>query len=507
MTVTRPRYGSGLTNWQRRMLRDRGINPADLGRILNRAGAPPAGQTGTGEVDRVVIPQTLPELEDMFSDRSRVDNLFKSGQFYDAVGATARAVMGQDLSIMAQVKDETQRVLADFLREHEDEMGPISRLDFTPRDVPAPSGRGPGAAYKLYNPRAMGAALDKDFTGPGASADYFKAIWHLTNNTVDRQNKLTRIRNAFSSTVPSEGGFLIPETLRAELLRVSLEDGIVRSRARVIPMETLRVPFPAIDSTSNVSNVFGGIVAYWTEEGAALTASQASFSRVVLDAKKLTCYTTVPNELLSDSLISFQAFIDEIFPLALAFYEDIAFLKGSGVGQPMGALSTGNTAIISVAKETGQVAATIVWENIVKMYARMLPQSLGTAVWICSIDCFPELATMALSVGTGGSAIWLNNGAVGPPMTILGRPVVFTEKAPGVLGTVGDISFVDLGFYLVGDRQVMSAMSSPHFLFNQDHTAYRIIERVDGRPWLNSAITPQNNGPTLSPFVQLATRA
>jgi HK97 family phage major capsid protein len=272
-------------------------------------------------------------------------------------------------------------------------------------------------------------------------------------------------------------------------------------------MDTLRVPFPAIDSTSNVSSVYGGIVGYWTEEAAALTVSQASFGRLVLEAKKLTAYTEVPNELISDSLISFQAFLDQIFPEALGFYEDIAFLKGSGVGEPLGCLTTTNTAVIAVAKESGQGAATIVWENIVKMFARMLPSSLGRAVWVASIDTFPELATMALSVGTGGSAIWLNNGAQGPPMTILGRPVLFTEKAPGVLGSQGDISFVDFGFYLIGDRQVMSAMSSPHYKFGNDQTAYRIIERADGQPWLKSAITPQNNGPTLSPFVQLAVRA
>ena len=65
---------------------------------------------------------------------------------------------------------------------------------------------------------------------------------------------------------------------------------------------------------------------------------------------------------------------------------------------------------------------------------------------------------------------------------------------------------MDWGFYLIGDRQVMSASYSPHYLFGSDQTAYKIIERLDGQPWLKSAITPQNNGPTLSPFVQLATR-
>jgi hypothetical protein len=49
----------------------------------------------------------------------------------------------------------------------------------------------------------------------------------------------------------------------------------------------------------------------------------------------------------------------------------------------------------------------------------------------------------------------------------------------------------------------MSARSSEHFKFQNDQTAYRIIQRVDGRPWLQSAITPKNNGATLSPFVSL----
>jgi len=226
----------------------------------------------------------------------------------------------------------------------------------------------------------------------------------------------------------------------------------------------------------------------------------------VLDAKKLTAYTQCPNEMISDSAISFQAFIDQFFPEALGWYEDDAFMNGTGVGMPLGVLSTGNTGAVSVAKESGQPADSIVWENIVRMYSRMLPSSLGRAVWIASIDTFPELATMALSVGTGGSAIWLNNGVEGPPMTILGRPVIFTEKAPK-LGDLGDINFVDFGMYLIGDRQVMSAMSSPHYKFGNDATAFRIIQRVDGRPWLQSAITPKNNGATLSAYVKLAERS
>ncbi len=453
------------------------------------------------------VPTDAAELEVMLGNPQNMQRVFSDkALFAEFIGNYANTVLEKNQDIATQVREETQRVIGQFLRDNPPD---DSRQAWAPVDL---STVAPNASYTrettdfykrqgLFNGKAMGAAINGEFSD---AAGYFASIWHNANRDAKLQAKLTRVRNAFSSTVPSEGGFLIPETLRSELLRVALESAIVRPRARVIPMETLRVPFPAVDETSHVSSVFGGIVAYWTAEGATLTESSAQFSQIVLDAKKLTTYTEVPNELLSDTIGSFEAFINMMFPEAIAYYEDDAYINGSGVGMPLGFRK--GPAVVSVAKETGQAADTIVWENIIKMYARMLPGSLGRAVWIASIDAFPQLATMALNVGTGGSAIWLNSGTQGPPMTILGRPIIFTEKLPRV-GDAGDIMFVDLAYYLIGDRQVMSALSSPHYRFGQDKTAFRIIQRVDGTPWLRSAITPKNNGDSLSPFVQLAERA
>jgi HK97 family phage major capsid protein len=140
------------------------------------------------------------------------------------------------------------------------------------------------------------------------------------------------------------------------------------------------------------------------------------------------------------------------------------------------------------------------------MYSRMLPQSLGSAVWVVSPNTFAELATMALSVGTGGGPIWLNNGVQGPPATILGRPVVISEKV-SALGNEGDVNFIDFSYYLVGDRQAMTVSSSEHFRFQNGETSFKFVERLDGRPWLQSALTPRNGGDTLTPFVSLAERA
>ncbi len=346
----------------------------------------------------------------------------------------------------------------------------------------------------------VGTGLDGEFE---SMIDFVKATLHTTvaRNGVDP--RLTK--NDYSSIVGAGGGDLIPEVLRAEILRLALETAVVRPRARVIPMDSLTVPFPVIVDSSHVSSVYGGIVGTWTPESGAVAESDATFGRVMLQARKLAAFTVVPNELLSDSIVSFEALINSLYPAAISFFEDIAFLTGDGAGQPLGVHNA--PAVVAQAAEAGQPANTIVWENIVGMYSRMLPASLGSAVWIANIDPFPQLATRSLSGGTGGSAVWINNGGgVGaPPMTILGRPVIFTEKVNS-LGTQGDIGFYDFSYYLIGDRMAMSMANSPHFKFQNDQTVYRFIERVDGRPWLLSALTPHVSSKTLSPFVELATR-
>jgi HK97 family phage major capsid protein len=447
------------------------------------------------------------ELEEYIADPANTSKFFDKAtgkpttDFINFIREYKDSVHNRDEALGVQVREQVQATVADMFRNEKSDS--LKRLNInydSKTGAPVNKGKSTG----IYNAKAPGAQFDSEFED---TADLLRSVApHALQMSQDsdalqgKMNRLRKVQNSFGSVVPADGGFLVPETVRSNLLQTSLETAIVRPRATVIPMESLRVPIPMVDSTTNAGSVFGGITCYWTEEGAALVESQASFGRVVLDAKKLIAYCQAPNELVADAS-AFGAFIDQKLPLAISFFEDVAFMTGSGVGEPLGWVS--NPAVATVTAVAGQGANTLVWENIVGMFARMLPASIGSAVWVASIDTFPQLATMALSVGTGGSAVWLNNGVAGPPMTILGRPVVFTEKSP-TLGTTGDISFVDLGYYLVGDRQVMQVASSSEYKFGNDLTAYRVIERVDGRPWLQSAITPKNGGPTLSPFVQLS---
>jgi HK97 family phage major capsid protein len=402
----------------------------------------------------------------------------------------AKMSAGGDLT--AQIREQTQLVLAEVFKNQRS--NGASPLDLTS----AQSARQVAARSAV----APGAALNGLFTSLGELIQ----AGVQRNPDPDVSQKLSQLSNSFGSTVPADGGFLVPELFRSDIQMLALETAVVRPRATVFPMSSLRLGVPAVDDTSHASSVFGGLVGYWTEEGAALTESQASFERIVLDAKKLTVYGEIPNELLADAP-AMDAFVRTSFAQATAFFEDVAFMRGTGVGEPFGFV--GCPAMVSVTRDT---ASRIKWPDIVGMFSRMLPDSLSRAVWIASPGCIPDLLQMQIqgsqtgggTTVTGGPAlIGYGAGGQAAPTSILGRPLIFTEKVPD-LATANALTFVDLAYYLVGDRQQMSLETSQHYKFGNDKTAVRLIERVDGRPWINSAITPRNGGSTLSPYVGIA---
>lgn len=483
------------TEYNRRMrrafARRYGVDARSFGRPMARA--------IPGTPGREVAPETPEQFEEFLHDYTAVNKALADGSFSGRLKQYVGASQKASPEILAQVKADTERTMVEWLKE-QGETHARPALDPT-----ASAQRGNRSGR--YNPQAPAAALDKEYK---STSDFLRVAWDKVGS-IDPEvtARIMRIRAEYSSISPADGGFLVPERLRAELLRVAVEASIVRSRARIVPMDSATVPFPVIDSTSNASSIHGGIVGYWTAEGKSMTASSAKFARVVLQAAKLTAYSEIPIELLQDSIISLAAFVEEVFPEAIAWFEDVAFLTGNGVDQPLGVLDGGNSALVTVSGRAGQPADTIVVENLADMFSRMLPTSLNRCVWLVPPDAFPELATMALSVGTGGGPVWITNIAGGPPMTIYGRPVVVTEKVPA-LGAAGgkDVALVDFGYYLIGDRMQLRVESSTEYKFGSGEVAYRVIERVDGRPWMQSAVTPKNGSAnTLSPYVVLGERS
>ena len=154
------------------------------------------------------------------------------------------------------------------------------------------------------------------------------------------------------------------------------------------------------------------------------------------------------------------------------------------------------------------MAGTVVWENIVKMRARLWARGRENSVWFINQDVEPQLQTMAMPVGVGGVPVYLPaTGAAGAPFdTLFGRPVVPIEQCSTV-GTVGDIVLADLSQYILAEKGGIEAASSMHVRFLYAEQTFRFMMRTDGQPLWSTALTPANGTNTVSPFITLATRA
>lgn len=163
-------------------------------------------------------------------------------------------------------------------------------------------------------------------------------------------------------------------------------------------------------------------------------------------------------------------------------------------------------ALISVAKEGGQAAATVVVENVLKMYTRMLTGSIKRAVWFANSDIVPELMTMVIS----NQPVWAMPGsgmANAPGGFLLGRPVHWSEHTE-TLGTKGDLMFVDpKGYYLILKAGGIKFATSIHLFFDYNIQAFRFVFRAGGQPFLSKAVSPAKGATTRSHFVSLDTRA
>ena len=316
--------------------------------------------------------------------------------------------------------------------------------------------------------------------------------------------------SGLSESVPSDGGFLVQQDFSTALLQDVFTTGVLASRCRRIPISSNSnsIKIPGIDETTRATSRYGGIIGYWEDEAALKTKSKPKFRKIELNLKKLIglCYAT--DELLQDAT-ALEGVIRSGFSSEFGFLLDDAIINGTGAGQPLGILNSG--CLVSVAKETGQTADTVVAENVIKMYSRIFASSRPNAIWLINQNIEPQLFTMSLAVGTGGIPIYMPAGGLSgqPYATLFGRPVIAIEQA-ATLGDVGDIIFADLaGGYLLAEKGGIQSDMSIHVRFEYDESVFRFVLRVDGQPVRATALAPYKGSATndtQSHFIALAAR-
>ncbi|OPX38324.1 MAG: hypothetical protein B1H11_04655 [Desulfobacteraceae bacterium 4484_190.1] len=368
----------------------------------------------------------------------------------------------------------------------------LSPTDMYGRPLTQNRGAGHGLPGKTYRELFGEPRSDSGFKDSG---EFLRAV---ASGRYD--DRLVQARS-FGETVPAEGGFSVPEPLAENWLDDSLPNEIVRPRATVWPMTSATRKVPAWDDLDRSSGeTHGGLALTWLAEKATATRKTGQLRQIELKAKKAAIYVQVSSELVEDGL-KFEFQLEDALRKSLGYGLDDAFINGSGAGQPQGIFNS--PALITVSKESGQAADTIVYENLVKMYARMYDAGRPKAIWICNSSAIPQLLQLVIPIGTAGTAYPVLRTS-GNDFTIFTRPVYFVEHM-AALGDLGDIAFVDFSQYTIGIRREISLDKANAPGWTEDLQDYRVIVRIDGQGSWDKPLTPAH-GETQSPFVTLEER-
>lgn len=258
------------------------------------------------------------------------------------------------------------------------------------------------------------------------------------------------------------GGYLVPDSMEAQIVQTLAEENVMRRLATVIHMEDGERAVPVVRSMSE---------AQWLDENEAMEMGAAGFEAARLKPRKLGLTIPVSNELLADAGVDMAAFLADSFARRIASGEEKAFLTGDGIKQPAGLLNSAQVGVTAAAPDA------LTADEIISLYYALDEQYRSKAVFLMHEDTAKALRTLK---DENGRYLW-REALGGEPDRMLGRPVYTSRFMPKLAAGAKPVAFGDLSKYWIADRGNRTLRRYGEVFALRDQTAFVMTERVDGK--------------------------
>lgn len=273
-------------------------------------------------------------------------------------------------------------------------------------------------------------------------------------------------RKALTVSSDASAGYLAPEAFGNEILKKLVEFSPIRQYARVVSISSPEIKVPRRTS---------GMTGYWVAEAAARAASEPGYEQVTFTPYELAAFCEVSKTLLEDNVYNLEGELSSEFAEGFGKVEGLAFVKGTGVGQPKGIMTA--SGITEVKTGDAATLGTNPADMLIGMYHALPALYADRGVWLMNRTTLGTLRTLKDSTGRYLLTDPLSAGA---PTTILGRPVVEAVDMDGVAANAYPIMFGDMSGYRIFDRVGISILPDPYSKSINGLTVFHARKRVGG---------------------------
>lgn len=287
---------------------------------------------------------------------------------------------------------------------------------------------------------------------------------------------------AISGASSTVGGYLVPDELRAEILRIAeTQYGLARREMRYLP-------FTGPGNSRRIPALATSVSVTWTDEAVEKTSTAPTFGVVTQTLKKLAAIVPMTEEILEDSTIDIVALVAQLFAEAVAKEEDIQFFRGTGTPWT-GVLYNGS---VNVRNISGTNPNAVQPEDLLDLIDAVPSDALQGSKFYMHRSVMSVLR--GLRDGGTGMFILQQPTAPGQPATMWGYEVVTSDAFVPVTTTGNSVPFILFGNLqraaIFGDKQqlrvkmldqatVANAANNGYLnLAQRDMMAVRIVERV-----------------------------
>lgn len=300
------------------------------------------------------------------------------------------------------------------------------------------------------------AALNAATKDPAQHSDESKALRAFMAGGIgnmaegDRARMLGRqtpdIRNAMSTTTTTEGGFTTATEYQKSLeIAMKLYGGMrgVASQMRTASGATMN--FPTTDPTLEIGEIVG--------QNGPVTGQDTVFGNITLDVYKYSSKKiALPFELVQDSFIDIEAYIQALLAMRLGRIQNSHFTVGTGSGQPRGIVTASGTGKIGA---TGSLVS-VGYDDLVDLEHSIDPAyrsqpGVGYMMHDTSVRALRKIkdAQNRPIFVPGYEADALING--GAPDRLMGRPIYINQDMPVMAASAKSILFGQLSKYVIRD--------------------------------------------------------
>lgn len=240
----------------------------------------------------------------------------------------------------------------------------------------------------------------------------------------------------------------------------------------------------------------GGTPSGWVGfEAARPETATPSFTEIVPASGDLYANPAASQHMLDDAVFDVEAWLANEIAAEFARAENMAFVKGTGVNQPLGFLSSPNAIAGDASRPIGTLQtigtgavgafpAANPQDKLVDLVQALRQPYRQGAVFVMNSATAAIIRKMKTS---DGAFIWQPGMVAGQPATLLGYPVVEAEDMPDVAANSLSVAFGNFkAGYIITERAETSILRDPYS--KKPYVYFYATKRVGGQVVNSEAI-------------------